>query len=178
MERISLEDYLAGPETTRRMELEYGFVREPPAPNYGHQSTVTGLTVLLHEHVSERRLGRVCVSPVDVILDAERGLVLQPDIVFISSARKRIVRDRIWGPPDLVVEVLSPSTRRYDAIVKVPWYARYGVRECWLVDAEAGSVEVVTFSDAGPARRAFTGGDRVESLVLPEWAVTANLHFS
>jgi Uma2 family endonuclease len=177
MERLNIDDYFAGPETTRRMELEYGVVREPPAPNYGHQAVVTGLTVLLHEHVTQHALGRVCVSPVDVVLDAERGLVVQPDIVFVSTARTDIIRDRIWGPPDLVIEVLSPSTRAHDAVVKVEWYARYGVRECWLVDAHASTVEVVSFCEGGTTRRVFKGRARVRSVVLPAWSTAAEQHF-
>jgi Uma2 family endonuclease len=66
----------------------------------------------------------------------------QPDLVFVAAERCHIIRDRVWGPPDLVVEVLSAESRRYDRDQKRDWYQRYGVREEWLVDPMAKSVEV------------------------------------
>src|SRR5262245_23203691 len=99
-ERQTVNSYLSGPEQIRRTELVWGIVREPPAPKYGHQSVVTRAVVLLGQHVREHASGRVCVSPVDVVLDAAKALVVQPDIVFVSNARLEIVRDQIWGGPD------------------------------------------------------------------------------
>ena len=75
-ERITTGDYLSMMETMRRRELVYGVVREPPAPLYRHQSIVTTLTVRLDQYVRRKRLGRVCVSPIDVVLDQEQALVL------------------------------------------------------------------------------------------------------
>lgn len=83
--QMTVREYFRQPETMRPMELVYGVVREPPAPNYGHQTIVTRLTVLLDEHVRAHGLGQVCVSPVDVVLDEERALVVQPDVVFIAK---------------------------------------------------------------------------------------------
>ena len=71
-------------------------------------------------------LGRVLVSPVDVVLDEKKALIVQPDIVFISRERIGIVRDRIWGAPDLVIEVLSPGTRRRDAPKYIPSICEQG----------------------------------------------------
>ncbi len=79
----STSDYLSGAEELRRQELVWGFVHEPPAPFYGHQSIVTRAIVLLDQHVRSGGLGRVCVSPIDVVLDAPKALVLQPDIIFV-----------------------------------------------------------------------------------------------
>jgi Uma2 family endonuclease len=108
---LTVEDYFQLPETVRPMELVYGVVREPPAPGYGHQLAVTRLAVLLALHVREHDLGQICVSPVDVVLDTSAGLVVQPDIIFIAHANRGIVCDRVWGAPDLVVEILSPARR-------------------------------------------------------------------
>src|SRR5262245_43096662 len=94
MEPIGVDEYFKKPEGLRPMELVYGFVREPPAPQYGHQSVVTRLSSLLDAHVRALGLGQVCVSPVDVVLDAAAALVLQPDIVFIAGERLHIVQDR------------------------------------------------------------------------------------
>jgi hypothetical protein len=82
------------------MELVYGVVREPPAPRWGHQAVVTRLVTLLEPYVRAEQLGRLCVSPIDVVLNAERALVVQPDLVFISNERLAIVRERVHGAPD------------------------------------------------------------------------------
>jgi Uma2 family endonuclease len=174
---LTVAEYLGTDETTRRQELVYGVLREPPAPAYGHQDVVTRLTALFHAHVERHRLGRVCVSPVDVVLDAARDLVLQPDIVFVSNERSGFIRDRIWGAPDLVVEVLSPSTRDYDRQTKIGWYQEYGVRECWLVDPDARSVEVITCNPPPVRRVRFSGDDPVRSQVFPAWRLEADRHF-
>jgi Uma2 family endonuclease len=174
---MDVADYLETPETTRRVELIYGYVREPPAPAYGHQDAVTRLTVLLHTHVETAGLGRVCVSPVDVVLDADQNLILQPDIIFVSAARTGIIRDRVWGAPDLVVEVLSPSSRRYDRVTKIAWYEQYGVRECWIADPDRSSVEVVTCVPPPLTRRMFQRDEVVQSGVLTGWHLPAAQHF-
>ena len=170
MEKLTVDEYFGQPETMRPMELVYGVVREPPSPLYGHQSIVTRLTVLLATHVEERGLGRVCVSPMDVVLDEPAALVVQPDIIFVATERLDIIRDRIWGPPDLVVEVLSPRTAVRDRTMKLEWYRQYGVRECWLVDPGRRLVLVVNLKLRG--RSAFhhcRGDDPIRSTVLPEF---------
>lgn len=165
-ERCSVRDYLAGPETLRRRELEWGVVREPPAPFYAHQARVTRLTVLLDEHVRARALGRVVVSPIDVVLDANRALIVQPDVVFVAASRVAMIHNQIWGAPDLVVEVLSPWTARRDRTKKLDWYQHYGVRECWLVAPRPWRIEVHAFQPARRTRIFRTG--RLRSAVLPD----------
>ena len=141
------------------MELVWGVVREPPAPRYGHQTVVTSLSAVLHQHVHERRLGVVCVSPIDVALDAQRVLVVQPDLVFVSAARREIVRDRHPG-------CAGPRGRGRLAVKRAAGLHRQarlvsidGVRECWLVDPVGQSVTVVPLADGGGRRRTrrFTG---------------------
>jgi Uma2 family endonuclease len=146
-------DYLDGPETLRRRELEWGIVRDAPSPVYSHQALVTRLVVLLHAHVRPRGLGHVVVSPIDVVLDAERALIVQPDLVFISTSRQSIVSRQIWGAPDLAVEVLSPGTVRRDRGRKLVWYARYGVYECRLVVPRRRAIEVHEFGESARIRR-------------------------
>ena len=173
--RLTVEEYLHGTETLRPMELAFGVLREPPAPFYSHQVLVTRLTARLSEHVDAHQSGIICVSPIDVVLDRERALVVQPDIIFIAHDRRHIVDRCVWGAPDLVVEVLSRATARHDRTTKVGWYDAYGVRECWLLDAGSCAVETIQF---GPARRCrrFAGDDRLESSVLPHWnTVTRSL---
>jgi Uma2 family endonuclease len=172
MDRLTVREYFTQSESMRPMELVYGIVREPPAPRYGHQSLLTHLGALLSIHVRERRLGDVCVAPVDVVLDEPAALVVQPDIVFVAQSRRAIIKDRIWGPPDLVVEILSPRTAVRDRTTKLSWYRVYGVRECWLVNSRERSVEVVELQVV-TAPRLFSASDVMRSSVLPAWQVPA-----
>ena len=177
-DRLTVDGYLAGPEQLRRTELVWGIVREPPAPKYGHQSVVTRTVVLLDQHVREHASGRVCVAPVDVVLDARKGLVVQPDVVFVSNARLEVIRDQVWGAPDLVVEVLSDATRRRDRTLKWRWYRRYGVREYWVIDPVEKSVEVAVFEpDRRARRRVFQDSRAVQSTVLAAFDAVASEFF-
>lgn len=172
--------YLDGEETTRRRELVYGMVREPPSPYYSHQAIVTSLVATLAPVVRARGLGRLCVSPIDVVLDERKALIVQPDVVFVSTARLDIIRNQIWGAPDLVIEVLSWGTTRYDRTRKLAWYRRYGVGEYWLADPHERAIEVVRFPSTPRGRlrrRVFTGGAPLVSAVLPDLRMPAAVAF-
>ena len=176
--RITVDEYFRGPETLRPMELAHGVVREPPAPRYGHQSLVTRTTVLLDRHVREHGLGKVCVSPIDVVLDRDLALVVQPDIIYVSNARSGILRDRVWGAPDLVVEVLSRRTAAYDRTEKLGWYRRYGVDECWFIDPVGHTLDIVDCrSTLADATRRFATADTIDSRVLPALRLRAEQLF-
>jgi Uma2 family endonuclease len=178
-ERITtVWEYLGGDETTRPQELAYGILREPPAPGYSHQVIVGRIYELLKGHVRRSRAGRVVISPVDVVLDRERHLVVQPDVVFISEARLGICKERIWGAPDLVVEVLSSATRRHDCTTKVTWFKEYGVRECWLVDPVARTVDVLNLALPDAESVPFESGGVVRSTVLPRLRLRVDALFS
>ncbi len=176
-DKLNVVEYFDLEETTRPMELVYGLVvREPAMPSWTHQLLSARLTHLLYAHVEERNLGFVS-SPVDVVLDAEAALVVQPDVVFVSNERRGIVRERVWGAPDLVVEILSPRTARRDRTVKLAWYRQYGVRECWLVDPKRQTVEIVDLQSMTPARL-FGGADPIRSYVLPRWGISPDRIFA
>jgi Uma2 family endonuclease len=153
----------------------HGFVREPPAPSYGHQTIVGRLFRLMSAHVEERQLGDVLLSPMDVVLDKDAGLVVQPDLMFISTARSSIIRTQVWGAPDLVVEVASPATEYRDRTLKVSWYRKYAVRECWLLYPSELRVEVVDCASGSTA--SFAGTQAIASQVLPELSLTADRCF-
>jgi Uma2 family endonuclease len=119
----------------------------------------------------------VAIAPVDVVLDRERALVLQPDVLFIATERLAIIRDQVWGPPDLVVEILSPSTEHYDRTEKLDWYRQYGVRECWLVEMRRELVTAVDFTGALQATRTVRGLEAIESSILPRLEATADTVF-
>ena len=166
-ERMTLGTYLAGEETNRPQELAFGLLREPAAPGFAHQIVVGRIFRRLDAHVRRHGAGQVVLSPVDVILDAEHALVVQPDVVFVSNARLAICTDRIWGAPDLAVEVLSMGSRRHDRLTKVRWYREYGVRECWLVDPFAREIDVLDLTAADGMSRTCPPESLVRSAVLP-----------
>src|SRR5207247_9621436 len=103
-------------------------------------------------------LGEISVAPVDVILDAVRDLIVQPDVFFIAANRLALIRNQVWGAPDLVVEVLSSSTAAHDRGEKLEWYRRYGVRECWLVEAEINEITIVDMTGVARVRRVIRDG--------------------
>lgn len=174
-ERIDVDRYLRGPESNKPSELVWGVVREPPMPFYNHQAVVTTLTVMLSTHVRRFDLGVTCVS-LDVVLDRGRALVLQPDILFVARERMKIIRNHVWGAPDLVVEVSSPSTARRDRTLKLSWYRQYGVRECWLVDPVGEEIEAHDLTSDEPAT-SFAGRALVRSMVLPRLRLRASRVF-
>ena len=131
-------DYLALPDQPR-CELLYGRLPVTPAPTARHQRIVVALTRLLAE-LAERRGGEALVSPVDVVL-ADHSIV-QPDVIYLSQERAYIIRSRVEGAPDLVIEILSPATARRDLGEKMRLYAESGVVEYWIVDPE---LETFTF---------------------------------
>ncbi len=168
---MTVEQYLDGDETLQRQELRFGcLVREPASPSFLHQIVLGRIHVALDAHVRAIEAGVVVASPLDVILDRERALVVQPDILFISSARASICGDVIEGAPDLVVEVLSQGSRRHDAVTKLAWYLQYGVREYWLVDPIGQTVDIRVLPDGDG--RTFEGDERVVSAVLPQLSLT------
>jgi len=171
--QMSTVSYLATEETNHRRELVYGRLREPPAPFFSHQELVLRVAERLRAHVRLFGLGTVAISPLDVILDADRALVVQPDVLFVSAERRSIIRNQVWGAPDLVVEVLSEWNADYDRGDKLGWYRQYGVREYWIVDPFNQSVTVVDFTKGAPETRVATGIGPVHSSVLPALNLTS-----
>ena len=140
-------DYRALPDEPR-CELLYGRLLVTPAPVVWHQ-LVVGRILRLLQDLGHSTGGLAVVSPVDVRL-ADHSVV-QPDVIYVSRARSAIVRQRIEGAPDLVVEVLSPGTARRDLGEKLRLYAESGVAEYWIVDPEARTFELLV-NDAGGFR--------------------------
>ena len=167
---LSVDEYLRQPESVLPQELAYGVWRVADAPTPRHQSFVFAFGLALDQHTRPTALGRVYLAPVDVILDRDRHVVIQPDLVFISMARLAMVTDRIWGAPDLAVEILSPKPRIGDLDQRLGWFAEYGVRECWLVDQFDRRVEVLQFAAGGVrSRETFRDDEPIRSGLLPDW---------
>jgi Uma2 family endonuclease len=167
---MTTAEYLATPETVRPQELAFGVWRVAESPTPRHQQAVLSLVLSVHEYLQVNRVGTVWLAPLDVILDDEHALVVQPDLFVISNERAHILTDRVRGAPDLVVEVLSPHPRVGDINERVQWFAQYGVRECWLVHQIDRWIDVLTFEDGKTTmRRRFAAHERIESSVLPKF---------
>ena len=145
LEKKTVVDYEALPEGSPYQLIEGELVMSPaPAPD--HQVVSGNIYLLLRMAV--RGKGVVLYSPLDVYLDLENAY--QPDIVVILKGSKaKITRKGVYGPPDVVVEILSPSTAYYDLRVKKKVYERAGVREYWIVDPMERSLEIYTNSEEG-----------------------------
>jgi len=164
---MTLANYLQTPETVLPQELAFGTLHVADAPLVPHQQAVGRLFLAISAHLDAHPEGTVWLSPIDVILDANRALVVQPDLLVISDNRSSIVADRIYGAPDLVIEVLSPGPRVGSISHRLAWFARYGVRECWLVHVPDRRVEVLGFHDGRvTSGRMFDADDAIESAVL------------
>jgi Uma2 family endonuclease len=164
---FTYEDYLLLPED-QRYELIEGELSETPTPNVRHQRILRNLLLSLSLPVTAGGLGEVLFAPTDVIL--ANDTVVQPDLLFVSRDRQSICDPLggVHGAPDLVVEILSPSTAGRDQVAKRTLYGKYGVREYWIVDPDARSIEVLSLG-AGTLEiwRAFPAGAVLTSAVLP-----------
>ena len=166
--KVTLEEYLALPESTLPHELVDGELRVTAAPSTWHQTVLNRVARALEDFIESRKLGLVFRAPVDVILDPGAGLALQPDIIYIRQDHADIVRERIEGAPDLVVEILSRGTRDYDRTEKSARYAAAGVAEYWLADSENGTIEIRRLDQRPPLTIAvFTVSDTLTSPLLP-----------
>jgi Uma2 family endonuclease len=171
---MTVEEYFAyTPYTLKPMELIHGAVRIADAPKPRHQSAVAELFRALDAHVRARRLGKMWLSPLDVVLSERDRLIVQPDLFFISTARAWIVDERVRGAPDLVIEVLSPNPRIGRTSERVAWFEQYGSRECWLVHEDHRTITVITFENHRQAsRQTFPRREPVVSSVLPEFTLS------
>ena len=163
--KFTYEDYALLPED-RRYEVVDGEPLLTPAPTPNHQVVVQRLARVLEDFVEPRRRGLIFVAPCDVVLS--QFDVLQPDVFFIAADHASLIGEKyIAGAPDLVVEVLSPSTETRDRVAKAKRYATFGVREMWLVDPAAKTIEVLVNSE-GFRRQTLCGEtDVVRSTLLP-----------
>lgn len=168
--KYTYEDYLNTPEG-ERYELLDGELVLVASPNEEHQLASVKLVSLMYPYVASRDLGWVFHAPFDIVFsDTE---VVQPDLMFISKEREHIrTAANVRGAPDMVVEILSPSSSKWDSRYKRELYAKYGVKEYWIVDSTNRIVSVVmsqegTLKVKGPN----VEGDTVESVALEGFRV-------
>jgi Uma2 family endonuclease len=151
----------------QRYEIIDGNLVMAPAPDTWHQDWSREVSMLLITHVKCHQLGKVFVAPVDVVLDAPN--TVEPDIVFIAAAHLEIIQRRaIFGTPELMVELVSPSSVRRDRYEKRALYARFGVKEYWIGDPANKSLEILTLK-SGSYELHCSAEERgpITSLLLP-----------
>lgn len=165
-------EYFRSPETLLPQELVYGYVREAAAPSAAHQRVVGALFIRLSQHLGNTGAGEAWLAPLDVVLDVERNLVVQPDLSVVLTEHADIVTDRIWGAPDLVVEVVSPNPRIGTLEERLEWFATCGVRECWLVHLPGSRIEVIRFEKGVILSMMYSPLAEVRSSVLPGLRLT------
>ncbi len=164
------EDLFSLPDDGKRYEIIEGELYEMPAPSWDHSTVVMNLIALLLPIVSTMR-GRLRTAPLDVFFPGADPV--QPDILAILPGSRAGGQGRgVEGPPDLMVEVLSPSNRGHDLLTKRALYARAGVREYWIVDPMARSVEILTLDrDAFHSAGAVSGEVVASPLLGAEFAL-------
>lgn len=171
--RLTYQDYANTPDD-ERYELIDGELIMVPGPNMPHQDNQRDLGFYLVEFVKRNDLGKIYYSDTDVVLsDTE---VVKPDLLFVAKEREGIITfANIQGAPDLVVEILSPSTSRRDWIDKRELYARYGVKEYWIADPANKIVWRLTLKGGMlEIEQTYYEGDTIASSVLEGFSVAVN----
>jgi Uma2 family endonuclease len=173
---FTYEDLQKMPDDGRRYELIGGEIVVSPSPSRAHQQLVLRLVIQLQAFVEAHRLGEVILAPFDVRFSPHD--VVEPDVLFVSRERLAILGNTyVDGAPDLVIEILSPSTRGRDEGEKLSLYAASGVREYWLVDPANKSFRALAI-DADRYRLIPPAGSVVGSRVLPGLEIDAEALFA
>lgn len=166
--KLTYEDYCLLPDDGRRHEIIDGEHYVNPSPNTKHQRISRKIAFAIATFIEPRGLGEVFYAPYDVLLSEIN--IVEPDIVYVSAARSRIITDaNIQGAPDLVVEILSVGNRKYDEVVKFKIYDALGVAEYWIVDPDRETVKIYRQSTGG-YQQAPTG-DAVTTPLLPGFSL-------
>jgi Uma2 family endonuclease len=176
------EDYCQLPDDGQRYEVIRGYLYVSPAPSTLHQRTVQRLSRALDRIASDQQLGEVFTAPLDVVLPRGIATPVQPDLMFFRRGNLPPAdAPSFQGVPDLVIEVLSPSTRRLDLRVKLAAYRDAGVPEVWLADPQARTLAVHGLGEDGKRYLEISrGGDgeAVVSRVLPNLRVEVSEIFA
>lgn len=130
----------------KRYEIIDGNLLMAPSPDMWHQSWLNDLNLFLSLFVKQRKLGRIFIAPFDVVLNPEN--TVQPDLIFVSNTNASIIQHRaIFGTPDLLVEMVSPSSVRRERYDKKDLYEQFGVKEYWIGDPANKSLEILTLKN-------------------------------
>ena len=143
-------DLLVMPDDGKRREIVDGELIVTPSPKFMHQEISGRIFAAFIRYLEVHPIGTIAYAPLDVILSDYD--VLEPDLLFILNEHRSIIQDWVRGAPDLVIEVLSPTTARQDRGPKLKAYARFGVPEYWIVDLEQRTIEVYRRTEQGFGR--------------------------
>ena len=157
---FTYSDYLLWDDDVRR-ELIDGKIYLMAAPTWWHQEISGNLHVLFREFLKGKTC-KVFYAPLDVRLNADTldDTVVQPDIVIVCD-HEILDKSGIKGVPEMVVEILSPSTSKYDRTTKFNAYLKAGILEYWIIDPEAESLAVNILKDNNYITHAYTGDETV-----------------
>ncbi len=163
---LTVADYRELGEGPPYHQLIEGELFMSPAPNRYHQDIVLNLAFILKSHLAASPLGTLYLAPMDVYLDDIN--VYEPDLLFVSNERRDLLADDgIHGAPDLVVEVLSPSTAKLDKRKRAN-FARYGTREFWQIDPHLQQIQRFDFArDAAKPVQIIDEGETFECPLFP-----------
>lgn len=166
-------DLLLMPNDDKRREIVDGELYVTPSPKFRHQAILTNILGAFLRYLEHHPIGRVIPAPMDVILsDLD---VVEPDLLFVLNEHRDIFQDWVRGAPDLVVEILSPTTASIDRGPKLKAYARFRVPQCWLVDPDRRSIEIYEFAPEGyRLSRTLGENDSVTSTLLPEFSLAVS----
>jgi len=166
---LSYDEFRKLPDDGKRYELIRGEVHVSPSPDTRHQRAHARLFGSLQPYVQARKLGEVFSAPFDVRLSVD--IAVQPDLVFVCSARSEIILDSyIAGAPDLVVEILSPFTAAHDRATRLALYAEAGGSWVWFLDPEVRTVERLKLEGGKYYYDSVPSGNQIlTSPLFPEW---------
>jgi Uma2 family endonuclease len=168
---LTYADLRSLPDDGKRYELYEGVLEMAPAPGTGHQKTVGNLLIVLSHHIDEHGLGTLLPGRCDVKLS--EFTTFEPDLLFVAREREAIIQPAfVAGPPDLVVEVLSPTTAHLDWGSKRQLYAKYGIANYWLIEPLSRTFQAFVLVEGG-YRPAASGrdGQEVSAPPFPELVI-------
>jgi Uma2 family endonuclease len=165
--RWTYEDYLLLPDDGKRYQIVRGELFMSAAPIPKHQIVSIRLVFRILQYVEAHRLGICLCAPIDLLL--AKDSVVQPDIIFIQESRRGIIGEKyLTAAPDLVIEILSDSTRKLDLVLKRSLYAEHGVREYWIVDPKAERIDIHVLENGELVKKSEgTEGEVRSPAVLP-----------
>ncbi len=172
--RLTYQDFLRFPDDGLRHEIIDGVHYVTPCPNTRHQRLVGRLHYEIESALrAAPGTGQIFLSPFDVVFT--EWDVVEPDLLFIAADQGHILTNaNVQGSPALVVEILSPSTRKRDQGIKRQLFDRAGVRECWMVDPERDIVRVFRRETDGSfveAPRLMESGESLTTPLIPGLAI-------
>jgi Uma2 family endonuclease len=174
--KLTYDDFVHFPDDGLRHELIDGAHCVTPSPAIRHQRISRDLLVSLHTYLKESGLGEVLDAPVDVVLSNHD--IVAPDLLVILRDQQDVLTPQhVRGAPAIVVEILSPGTRKRDETLKRTLYERVGVREYWTIDPDNDVVLVQHFgSSHGQTMTLRRGaGQALTSPLLPGWTIAVDL---